>query len=84
MLKAEEKAEVGAFVRVEFENIFAVESGGAGGDFVGGMAHEDFAKGAFAGAVFAHNGVDFAGFDGESEAFEDFFVVDAGVEVGDL
>jgi hypothetical protein len=48
------------------------------------VAAEDFAQRAFAGAVRAHDGVDFTGVDGEVQAFEDFAAGDLGVEVFDL
>jgi hypothetical protein len=82
-LEAQEKAEFGAFVGIEFEHVFSIESDFAFGDFVFWMTHEDIAERAFSGAVRAHDGVNFTGFDRERNAFEDFFVFDFGVEIFD-
>jgi len=48
------------------------------------VAGDDLRERGLAGAVGAHNGVDFAGLDLEGDALEDLFVAGAGVEVRDL
>ena len=84
VLEGEEYAQAGADFGVEGEEVLAVVDGLAGGDGVVGASGEDVGEGAFAGAVGAHNGVDFAGADLEVDAVEDGEVAGGGVEVLDL
>ena len=83
VLEGEEEAGAGAGVDGHVEDVLAVEGDGACGDFVFFVAGEDFGKGAFAGAVGSHDGVDFTGVDGEVEAVEDLTVRDLGGEIFD-
>ena len=84
ILESEEDALVGAFIGLHFEQLFAEELDRAFGDFVIFAASEDAGKGAFSAAVGAHDCVHFAGADGQVDATEDFFLLDAGVQVLDL
>src|SRR5437867_2610568 len=83
VLKGEEDAFAGALLGVEFEQVFALVDDFAGGDVVAFAAGEDRGQRALAGAVRAHDGMDFAKPEGEIDAVEDFFVLHTGVEVLD-
>jgi hypothetical protein len=83
VLEGEEEASAGAFIDGHGEDVLAVEGDGAAGDFVLFVAGENFGEGAFAGAIGAHDGVDFTGVDGEGQAVEDLTVGDLGGEVID-
>ena len=56
----------------------------AAGDVVAVAAGEDGGQRALAAAVRAHDGVDFAGVDGQVDAFEDLLALHAGAEVFDF
>jgi len=70
VLEGEEEAGEGAFFHFQVEQVYTVEQDFACGDFEGVVAGEDLGQGAFAGAVGAHDGVDFAGFYLEVDALE--------------
>jgi len=69
ILESEENAGLGALFGVEFEQVFAVIGDGTFGYGVELTAGQDLRQRALAGAVGAHDGVDFAGIDGEVDAF---------------
>ena len=60
ILKCEKNAFARAFVRLEFEQIFAIHREGSGCHLVIGMASQHFGERALAGAIRPHDGVDFA------------------------
>ena len=78
----------GALVGFHFQHVvrFAVgvdQLDFAFGDVVAGMAGDGVAEGAFAGAVGAHEGVNFAAVNFEVHAFEDRLAADGDMQVGD-
>ena len=83
ILEGQEHALAGALLGVHVQEVLALEEDFALGDLVGVASGEDAGQRALAGAVGAHDGVDLAGVDLEVDAAEDFFVLDAGVQVAD-
>src|SRR5262249_7031802 len=81
ILEREEDAVAGALLGIHVEEVLALEEDLAIGDLVEITAGENARKGALAGAVGSHDGVDLAGVDLKVDAAEDFFVLDAGVQV---
>ena len=81
-LKGEEQARPGALVRLHGQHVLTVQFDAAGSDLIARMAEDGETQRAFAGAVRAHQGVDFAAVDGERNAFENRFVGDAYVKIG--
>jgi hypothetical protein len=73
-------------VRLHVEHVFTVEQDLAFGDFIVVLASQDVGQRGLAGAVRAHDGVNFTGVDGQVDAAQDFCLVfrDAGVQVFDL
>src|SRR5262249_19996653 len=84
ILEGEEDALAGALLGVHVQQVLALVKDFAHGDGKGVAAGEDTGQGALAGAVGPHDGVDLAGVDREVDAAEDFFVLDAGVQVLDF
>jgi hypothetical protein len=84
VLEGEKEAGAAALIDGHVEDVFAIEQDLAAGDFVVFVTAEDLAEGAFAGAVRAHDGVDFTGVDREVQAFENFAAGDLSVEVFDF
>lgn len=84
ILEAEEQARRGARVRIEVEQVDAVEGDAALGHIVAGAAAEDIAERRFARAVRTHDRVHLTRVHGQAEALEDRLAVDFGVEVIDL
>ncbi len=68
ILEREEDARLRALFGRHREKILAVVRHGAAGDLVRRIARQHLRERALAGAVRAHDGVDFAGFDGEIDA----------------
>ena len=66
------------------QQVLAVEGDRAARHFVGGMAHQHIAQRALARAVLSHQGVYLAVADGEVDAPQYLFAIDAGMEVFDL
>ena len=77
ILEREEQAFARAFLGIEVEQILAVVNHLAAGHVVTVAAGQHGGERAFAAAVRAHDGVDFAGVDGEADALEDLFALDA-------
>ena len=85
ILEGEENAGAGTLVNGHFKNPFSLQGDGAAGDNISFVAGDDLGKGGFSGAVWPHDGVDFAGWDLKADAFEDFGAVfESGVEVLDM
>ena len=83
ILEGQEDAFAGALLGVHVEQVLAAVDDFAAGDLVAVAPGEDAGQRALAGAVRPHDGVDFAGVDGEVDAFEDLPALDAGGEVSD-
>ena len=83
ILEGEEEAGAGDDIRLEADDLFAVEEGFARLHGVVGVAGEDLGERALAGAVRPHDGVHFALRDREGEILQDRAVADGGVEVLD-
>ena len=68
------------------KHVLTVEEDLALGDFIVVLAGQNVGQGRLAGAVRPHDGMDFARFDGQVDAAQDFRFVfrDAGVKVFDL
>ena len=82
VLRADEEAGIGTFVDFHLEQVLAVEfygtaidMVGAAIDMVGGVACNHFGERAFAGAVRAHDGVDFSRLDLKIDPFQDLGAV---------
>lgn len=73
ILEGEKQAAARAFVGFQLQQVGAVQRGLAVGDGVAIAPRQRIAQRAFAGAVGAHDGVDFARVDREGEAFQDGF-----------
>ena len=84
VLEGEEDACFGAFVGWLADEVDAVEEYLAAFNLIFGVAHEGVCEGAFAGAVGAHDGVDFALVDCEADAFDDLLAFNAYVKIFDL
>ena len=84
ILEREEQAFARTFLGIEIEQVFAVIKHFAAGDVVTITARQDGGQRAFAAAVRPHDGVDFARIDGEADALEDLFALDASGEVFDF
>jgi len=82
-LECEEEAGAGDDVRLEADDLFAVEEGFAGLHGVVRVAGEDLGERALAGTVRPHDGVHFAFRDREGEILQDRAVADGGVEILD-
>lgn len=65
----------------EGQQVLAVEGDGAVCHFIGGMAHKDIAQRTLSGTVLTHEGVHLAVADGEIDAFQYLFAIDAGMQV---
>jgi len=72
ILEGQEESLLGALVRSELEQAAAVEKHLAGGDRVGGMAHQRVRQRRLARAVRAHDRVHLAAFDRQVDALDDF------------
>jgi hypothetical protein len=83
ILEGEEDAFARALLGIECEQILAAVDDLAGGDVVTVAARKDAGERALAAAVGTHDGVNFAGADGEVDAFEDLAAFDAGTQVLD-
>ena len=75
VLRADKEAGVRAFVDFHFEQVLAVQFYGAAIDMVSGVPCNHFGERAFAGAVRAHDGVDFSRLDLEIDPFQDLGAV---------
>ena len=84
ILEREKDAFARAFLGIEVEQVLAAVKHFAAGDVVAVASGQDRGERALAAAVRPHDGVDFAGVDGEVDAFEDLFALDAGAEVFDF
>ncbi len=84
ILKGQKQPLRGALVRLEVENVLAVEQHFALRDLIALAAGDDIGERRFAGAVRPHDRRDLAGLHGEREALEDFTVADGDVEVLDF
>ena len=81
--EGEEHAHAGADFRLQGQQVFAVVDGLSGGYGVVGAAGEDVSQCALAGAVGAHDCVDFAGVDLQVDAVQDFQIARRGAEAAD-
>ena len=84
VLEGQEDAGGGALLGLHRQQILAVEMGGAAGHLVAVAAGKHVGERGLAGAVRAHDGVNFAVRDGEVNAAEDFLAFDRGGEVFDF
>ena len=83
VLHGQEQASLGALVDAHVGDELIVEPGFTGGDLVVGVTGEGVGHGGLTGAVGTHDGVDFAGVDGEVDALEDFLGTLGGLD-GDV
>ena len=83
VLEREEETRAGDDIRLEADDLFAVEEGFARLHGVVGMAGEDLGERALTGAVRPHDGVHFAFRDREGKILQDRAVADGGVEILD-
>ena len=81
ILEREEQAFAGALFGIKLQQIVAEVIDRAAGHVVAVAPGQHRRERALAGAVRAHDGVDFARVDGEADALEDLFAFHAGVEV---
>src|SRR5690606_27550666 len=84
VLEGQEHAGGGPLLRLEPEQVLAVEGDRASGDLVALAPGQDVAQRRLAGAVGPHQRVHLAGLQLQRQALEDFLAGDAGVEVFDL
>src|SRR5258708_30229400 len=84
VLEAQEHAGAGALLGLERKDVPLPVADAAGGDLVLGVAHQGVGQRALAGAVGAHQGVDFSLADGQGHAAEDHLALDAGMEVANF
>ena len=84
VLEGEEQSFARAFLRVEVEQVLAVVNHLAAGHVVTVAPGQHGGQRAFAAAVRAHDGVDFAGGNREVDAFQDFPSPTAGVQIFDF
>ena len=88
VLHGQEQAGLGALVRSHLEDVLAVEEGLAGVDHVLGVAGQRVGESGLAGTVGAHDGVGFAGVDGQGGTLQDrldaFLGFDVDVQVLDF
>ena len=73
-----------AFLGIEVEQILAVVKHFAAGDVIAVAAGEHRGERALAAAIRPHDRMDFAGIDGEVDAFENLFALHTGAEVFDF
>ena len=83
VLHREEQACLGTFVDAHLGDELVVEPRLTRGDLVVGVTGQGVGHGGLTGAVGAHDGVDFAGVDGEVDALEDFLGALSGLD-GDV
>ena len=83
VLEGEEEAGAGAFIHFHGEDGFAVDEDVAAHDGVVRVAGNGFGEGGLAGAVGAHDRMDFAGADGQRKALDDRAVTEVDVEIQD-
>ena len=81
-LKSEEQPRPGALVRLHGQQVAAVQLDSPAGYLVARMPHQGEAERALSGAVWAHQGVDFAAANLQAHAAEDRLLADAHVQVG--
>src|SRR5206468_3246211 len=84
ILKREEQSFARPLLRIEVEQVLAVVKHLAAADVVTVAARKHRSQRALAAAVRAHDGVDFARVDGEADALEDLFALNARAEVFDF
>jgi len=84
VLKRHEDAFAGAIFGRHFQQVFPVVNNFAGGHLVKIPAGQDLRERAFARAVGSHNGVHFAGVDGQVDALENFASGDIGMQILDF
>src|SRR5690606_26049504 len=84
ILKGKEQSCDGALIRPHLEKVFTEKSHRPISHLVLLPTGKHLSERAFAGAVWAHDGVNLTGVDGEIEATKDFLAIDAGMKVLDF
>jgi hypothetical protein len=81
ILEGEEEADLGTFPSREGGNVTIIDDNFSGRRDIIGVTGDSFSEGAFSGAIFAHDGANFADREGEGEVIEDTFLVKGEGEV---
>ena len=83
VLECQEDAQAGAHIRLQLEDILALEPRLASGHFVVRVTHQCISQGGLARAVRTHQGVNFTLVDIQVNTLENFFTINAHVHIAD-
>ena len=81
ILESQEQTASCAFVRLEFQEVFAVHQDLAAGHVVIGMPGQNLGQRAFAGAIWAHDGVHFAAGNAQTQSAHNLLIADGDAQV---